>query len=59
MILYKFTIAKDRFGSRRCFTVAAHSLMQAIAFVPLGCGEKIVGYQIEGNSFEYRPSRNT
>lgn len=48
MTLYKFTIVKDRFGSRRCFTVAAHSLMQAIGLVPVGRGERIVDYETEG-----------
>lgn len=43
MRMYKLTIQTDRFGSRRCVSVAADTVVQAVGQIRLYAGELLIG----------------
>lgn len=46
MSMYKITIQTDRFGSRRCVSVTADTLVQAVGQIQLYKGELLVGCEV-------------
>lgn len=46
--LYKLTIATDRFGSTRCVTVEADTVVQAVGQIRLYENELLIGCEILG-----------